>query len=53
MASVVLRSAAREEIDLRAKSGKPLARYFPEVVEMLGSLKPKQFVVDGELVIAL
>jgi ATP-dependent DNA ligase len=42
---------AREEIDLRAKSGKPLARYFPEVVEMLGSLKPKQFVVDGELVI--
>ena len=31
---------AREEIDLRAKSGKPLARYFPEVVEMLGSLKP-------------
>jgi hypothetical protein len=30
---------------------KPLARYFPEVVETLGSLKPKQFVVNGELVI--
>src|SRR6185312_17501140 len=39
------------EVDLRSKSGKPLARYFPEVVEMLGALKPKQFVLDGELAI--
>ena len=42
---------AGREVDLRAKSGKPLARYFPEVVEMLGALKPKQFVLDGELAI--
>ena len=41
------------EIDLRAKSGKPLARYFPEVVAMLAALKPKQFVLDGELAIPL
>ncbi len=39
------------EIDLRAKSGKPLTRYFPEVVAMLAALKPKQFVLDGELAI--
>ena len=42
---------AGAEVDLRAKSGKPLARYFPEVVEMLRALKPKQFVLDGELAI--
>ncbi|RNJ41390.1 ATP-dependent DNA ligase [Mesorhizobium erdmanii] len=39
------------EVDLRAKSGKPLARYFPEVVSMLRDLKTKDFVVDGEIVV--
>ncbi len=42
---------AGDQIDLRAKSGKPLARYFPEVVAMLMDLKPSRFVIDGELVI--
>ena len=42
---------AGREVDLRAKSGKPLARYFPEVVAMLASLKPDCFVLDGELAI--
>jgi ATP-dependent DNA ligase len=42
---------ARHEVDLRAKSGKPLGRYFPEVVSMLRELKAKDFVVDGEIVI--
>jgi ATP-dependent DNA ligase len=44
---------AGNKIDLRAKSGKPLTRYFPEVVAMLEALKPKQFVLDGELAIPL
>jgi ATP-dependent DNA ligase len=44
---------AGNEVDLRAKSGKPLARYFPEVVELLKGLKPTTFVVDGELAIPL
>lgn len=44
---------AGAEVDLRAKSGKPLARYFPEVAAMLAGLKPKQFVIDGELAIPL
>ncbi len=39
------------EVDLRAKSGKPLARYFPEVVEFLRRLPQEQFVIDGELAI--
>src|SRR5665648_395114 len=42
---------AGDEVDLRAKSGKPLARYFPEVVAFLKALKPKCFVLDGELAI--
>jgi ATP-dependent DNA ligase len=41
------------EVDLRAKSGKPLGRYFPEVVALLKALKPKQFVLDSELAIPL
>ena len=38
-------------VELRAKSGKPLGRYFPEVVAFLRDLKIAQFVIDGELVI--
>jgi ATP-dependent DNA ligase len=39
------------EVTLTSKSGKPLARYFPEVVAMLAGLKSKQFLLDGELII--
>jgi ATP-dependent DNA ligase len=42
---------AGREVDLRAKSGKPLARYFPEVVELLRRLPHERFVIDGELAI--
>jgi ATP-dependent DNA ligase len=44
---------AGDEVDLRAKSGKPLARYFPEVVAFLRALTPERFVIDGELAIAV
>src|ERR1051325_4497864 len=40
-----------KNIELQSKSGQPLARYFPEVVEALAQLKPAKFVLDGELVI--
>jgi ATP-dependent DNA ligase len=40
-----------EKVELQSKSGQPLARYFPEVVENLRRLKPRQFVLDGEIVI--
>ncbi|WP_334164704.1 ATP-dependent DNA ligase [Phenylobacterium sp.] len=42
---------AGDEVELHAKSGKPLGRYFPDVVEMLRALPVDRFVVDGELVI--
>ena len=38
-------------IDLQSKSGQPLSRYFPEIVEALLKLKASKFVLDGELVI--
>ena len=40
-----------DHIDLESKSGKPLTRYFPELMEALAKLKPKKFVLDGEIVI--
>ena len=39
------------EVTLTSKSGKPLARYFPEVAAMLAGLRAKQFLLDGELII--
>jgi ATP-dependent DNA ligase len=42
---------AGNEVELRAKSGKPLARYFPEMAEVLRRLEPSRFVLDGELAI--
>lgn len=38
-----------DEVSLQAKSGKPLARYFPEIVALLRGLDAIAFVVDGEL----
>lgn len=40
-----------ERIDLESKSGKPLTRYFPELVGALAALRAKHFVLDGEIVI--
>ncbi len=37
---------------MRAKSGKSLARFFPEMVALLTKLDPPEFVLDGELLIA-
>ena len=39
------------QLELQSKSGQPLERYFPEVVEALLKLKASRFVLDGELVI--
>jgi ATP-dependent DNA ligase len=44
---------AGDEVELRAKSGKPLTRFFPEMVEALRALPAKRFVLDGELAIPL
>ena len=44
---------AGDAVELRAKSGKPLGRYFPEVVANVRALPVARFVVDGEIVVAI
>ena len=46
---IAVRSGAK--VDLWSKSGKPLGRYFPEVVEMFAGLGVGDFIIDGELLI--
>jgi ATP-dependent DNA ligase len=45
--------AFREDdaIELQSKSGQPLTRYFPEIVEALQKVEAKKFVLDGELIV--
>jgi ATP-dependent DNA ligase len=40
-----------QTVTLTSKSGKPLGRYFPDIVEMLHGLKADDFLLDGELII--
>jgi ATP-dependent DNA ligase len=40
-------------VELRAKSGKPLGRFFPEIVALLAETKAQRFVIDGELAIEI
>ncbi len=38
-------------VDLMSKAGKPLGRYFPDLVDALRGLDAPRFVLDGEIVI--
>jgi len=40
-----------DRAEMISRSGKPLGRYFPEVIEILTQVKEKKFVLDGELII--
>ena len=42
-----------DRVELQSKSGQPLARYFPDLVEVLKALGAKKFIVDGEIVIPI
>ena len=46
---LIFRDGAK--VELQAKSGKPLTRYFPEIVAAAQALRAKQFVLDGEIVV--
>ncbi|SEG89878.1 ATP-dependent DNA ligase [Actinacidiphila yanglinensis] len=41
-----------DEVELGSRSGKPLTRYFPELVAALRAQVPPRCVLDGEIVIA-
>ena len=40
-----------EDVELQSKSGKPLGRYFPEMLAAVRKIDSDRFVVDGELII--
>ena len=40
-----------DAVELRSKSNKPLARYFPDIVAALRELRASRFILDGEIVI--
>lgn len=40
-----------DAVEMLSRSGKSLARYFPDMVAALRALKPKHFILDGELAI--
>jgi len=46
---IAVRSASN--VELWSKSGKPLGRYFPEIIAMFERLMARSFTVDGELLI--
>ncbi|MGW0472806.1 ATP-dependent DNA ligase [Streptomyces coeruleorubidus] len=41
-----------DEVELGSRTGKPLTRYFPELVRAVRERLPQRSVVDGEIVIA-
>ena len=40
-----------DEVYLQSKAGKPIGRYFPDVVDSVAALRSRRFVLDGEIVI--
>jgi ATP-dependent DNA ligase len=40
-----------QSVELQSKAGRPLTRYFPELVDALRALKAERFVLDGEIVV--
>ena len=42
-----------DTVELVSKAGKPLSRYFPDLVARLLQLRAKRFVIDGEIVIGV
>ncbi|MGN6377247.1 MAG: ATP-dependent DNA ligase [Sphingomonas sp.] len=46
-------SRSGDAVELMSKSGKSLARYFPEIVAVLEATDERDFVVDGELILPI
>ena len=40
-----------KKVKLQSKSGQPLERYFPELVDALISIRADRFVLDGEIIV--
>ncbi len=42
-----------DKVDLMSKAGKPLGRYFPDIVAAMRAVDASRFVVDGEIVVPI
>ncbi|QNA87016.1 ATP-dependent DNA ligase [Sphingomonas sp. So64.6b] len=42
-----------EEVALWSKSGKPLQRYFPELVAAFAACRTSRFIIDGEIILSI
>jgi ATP-dependent DNA ligase len=42
-----------DEVHLQSRNGRPMNRYFPEVVEQILSLPDERVVIDGEIVVTV
>jgi len=42
-----------DEVEIGSRNGKPMTRYFPEVVEAVKRNFPERCVIDGEIVVAV
>ena len=42
-----------DDVYLQSRNGKPMNRYFPEVVEALAKMKADRLVIDGEIVVVV
>lgn len=49
--ALVLRDG--DDVEILSKSGKSLARYFPEVVAAIGAVAQRAFILDAELILPL
>ncbi|RKT77884.1 ATP-dependent DNA ligase [Terracoccus luteus] len=49
--SIIFRDG--DEVEIGSRNGKPMTRYFPEVVEAVRSNLPERCVVDGEIVVVV
>ena len=39
------------DVTLWSRSGKPLGRYFPDIIQLIAGMNPQRFILDGELLI--
>ena len=49
--TIVFRDAA--EVHLQSRNGKPMNRYFPDIVEQALALPTQRFILDGEMVVTV
>lgn len=49
--SIIFRDG--DEVEIGSRNGKPMTRYFPEVVEAVRANLPERCVVDGEIVVVV